>query len=58
MIAVAAYRRAIAYSDLVAEIRSLDLEPQSEQFGTPSPSLRRAHTLRLLSAATLARVDR
>lgn len=37
MIAVAAYRRAIAYSDLVAEIRSLDLEPQSEQFGTPLP---------------------
>ena len=30
MIAVAARRRVIAYSDLVAEIRSLDLEPQSD----------------------------
>ena len=30
MIAVAVRRRVIAYSDLVAEIRSLDLEPQSE----------------------------
>lgn len=30
MIAVAVRRRVIAYSDLVAEIPSLDLEPQSE----------------------------
>ena len=31
MIAVAARRRVIAYSDLVAEIRSLDLEPQDDR---------------------------
>ena len=30
MIAVAARRRVIAYSDLVAEMRSLDLEPQGD----------------------------
>ena len=30
MVAVAARRRLIAYSDLVAEIRSLDLQPQSD----------------------------
>ena len=30
MIAVAARRRVIAYSDLVAEIHTLDLEPKSE----------------------------
>lgn len=32
LIAVAERRRVIAYSDLVAEIRSLDLEPQSDHF--------------------------
>ena len=31
MVAVAARRRLIAYSDLVAEIRSLDLEPQEDR---------------------------
>ena len=42
MIAVAARRRVIAYSDLVAEIRSLDLEPQGEHL---------AHMLGEISAA-------
>ena len=31
MVAVAVRRRVIAYSDLVVEIRSLDLEPQGER---------------------------
>ena len=38
MVVMAARRRVIAYSDLVAEIRALDLEPQGD--GLPTCSAR------------------
>ena len=44
MIAVAARRRLIAYSDLVAERRSLDLEPQSDHLAHMLGETRRAST--------------
>lgn len=44
MIAVAAHRRLTAYSDFVAERRSLDLEPQSDHLAHIPDETRRAST--------------
>ena len=43
-IAVAARRRLMAYSDFVAEKRSLDLEPQSDHLAHMPDETRRAST--------------